>query len=98
VASPQWDLQDILLPDAFTSLVQTRETLKTTLFAPCPDPEPEPKPEPVPAAPFETRAPELPTPASVPGPAAPVKVRDVSATPARQKRAKKAQKRSCAQD
>ena len=60
VASPQWDLQDSLLPDAFTSLVQTRETLKTNLFAPCPDPEPEP--DPVPAAPLETRRPELETP------------------------------------
>jgi hypothetical protein len=48
VASPQWDLQDSLLPDAFTSLVQTRETLKLNLFARCPDPEPEP------AVPLET--------------------------------------------
>jgi len=71
VTSPQWDLQDSLLPDAFTSLVQTRETLKTNLFADCPDPEPEL--EPVPAAPLETREPELDTP--TPQPAAPPETR-----------------------
>ena len=71
VASPQWDLQDSLLPDAFTSLVQTRETLKTNLFAPCPDPEPES--EPVSAVPLETREPKLDTP--TPQPAAPPETR-----------------------
>jgi hypothetical protein len=71
VASPQWDLQDSLLPDSFTSLVQTRETLKLNLFAPCPDPELEP--EPVPATPVETLKPglEIPTTPTAPsGPAA----------------------------
>jgi hypothetical protein len=78
VASPQWDLQDSLLPDAFTSLVQTRETLKLNLFAACPDPELEP--EPVPAAPLETRHPELETSTPPPAPPAPAAV--PPATPA----------------
>jgi hypothetical protein len=57
VASPQWDLQDSLLPDAFTSLVQTRETLKTNLFAPCPEPDPDPVPAVPPETPGENRQP-----------------------------------------
>ena len=52
MASPQWDLQDNLLPNAFQALSDTRQTLKVNLFAPCPEPEPEP--DPVPAQPPTT--------------------------------------------
>ena len=41
MSSPQWDLQDNLLPDAFQALSATRQSLKVNLFAPCPEPEPE---------------------------------------------------------
>jgi hypothetical protein len=44
MASPQWDLQDSLLPNSFQALSGTRQTLKVNLFAPCPDPEPETTP------------------------------------------------------
>ena len=40
MASPQWDLQDSLLPNSFQALSQTRQTLAVNLFAPCPDPAP----------------------------------------------------------
>ncbi len=40
MASPQWDLQDSLLPNAFQALSDTRQTLAVNLFAPCPEPEP----------------------------------------------------------
>jgi hypothetical protein len=49
MSSPQWDLQDNLLPNAFQTLAATRQTLKVNLFASCPEPEPEP--DPVPAQP-----------------------------------------------
>ena len=39
MASPQWDLQDSLLPNSFQALAQTRQTLKVNLYAPCPEPE-----------------------------------------------------------
>jgi hypothetical protein len=41
MASPQWDLQDSLLPNAFQALAGTRQTLKVNLYAPCPEPEPD---------------------------------------------------------
>jgi hypothetical protein len=41
MASPQWDLQDNLLPAAFQALADTRQSLKVNLFAPCPDPVPD---------------------------------------------------------
>ncbi len=44
MSSPQWDLQDSLLPNAFQTLSDTRQTLKVNLFASCPEPEPEPDP------------------------------------------------------
>ena len=40
MSSPQWDLQDNLLPNAFQTLSDTRQTLKVNLFAACPEPEP----------------------------------------------------------
>jgi hypothetical protein len=39
MASPQWDLQDSLLPNSFQALAQTRQTLKVNLYAHCPEPE-----------------------------------------------------------
>jgi hypothetical protein len=44
MSSPQWDLQDNLLPNAFQTLAATRQTLKVNLFAACPEPEPDPVP------------------------------------------------------
>ena len=38
MASPQWDLQDSLLPNSFQTLSQTRQTLKVNLFAPARNP------------------------------------------------------------
>ncbi len=49
MSSPQWDLQDNLLPNAFQTLSDTRQILKVNLFAACPEPAPEP--DPVPAQP-----------------------------------------------
>ncbi len=62
MASPQWDLQDSLLPDAFQALSKTRQTLAVNLFAPCPEPEPAPDPETAPSPPFETPTAPLETP------------------------------------
>ena len=45
MASPQWDLQDSLLPNSFQALSDTRQTLAVNLFAPCPEPEPETIPD-----------------------------------------------------
>jgi hypothetical protein len=48
MASHQWDLrEDTLLPHAFQAMSETRRTLKSNLFSPCPDPQPEPESEPV---------------------------------------------------
>jgi hypothetical protein len=62
MASPQWDLQDNLLPNAFQALTETRQTLKVNLFAACPEPEPEPIPELAQSSPLETRNLKLETP------------------------------------
>jgi hypothetical protein len=91
VASPQWDLQDTLLPDPWTSLMQTRETLKLNLFAPCPEPDPEA------AASLEASSPELAASAStalVPAAASPASTFEgqplLPEIPARRQRAKSA--------
>jgi hypothetical protein len=85
MASPQWDLQDSLLPNAFQALSATRQTLAVNLFAPCPDPEPELIPATGP--PLETQNPKLETPqppASQPITANhPTKKREISAKLAR---------------
>ncbi len=62
MASPQWDLQDSLLPNAFQALSATRQTLAVNLFAPCPDPNPELIPEPAQSSPLETQHSKLETP------------------------------------
>ena len=54
MASPQWDLQDSLLPNSFQALSETRQTLKVNLYAPCPDPEPETIPATAPGSPLVT--------------------------------------------
>jgi hypothetical protein len=61
MASPQWDLQDSLLPNSFQALSQTRQTLAVNLFAPCPDPEPETIPATAQCFPFETQNSKLET-------------------------------------
>ena len=55
MASPQWDLQDSLLPNSFQALSQTRQTLAVNLFAPCPDPAPESELDKAPPAALGTR-------------------------------------------
>ena len=55
MSSPQWDLQDNLLPNAFQSLAGTRQTLKVNLFAACPEPGPETIPETGPDSSLKTR-------------------------------------------
>jgi hypothetical protein len=53
LASPQWDLQEeALLPSPIQALADNRQSLKTGLFAPCPDAPSEPEPEQVPASPL----------------------------------------------
>ena len=45
MASYQWEVQEpSLLPSAFQAVSETRRTLKSNLFSPCPEPEPETKP------------------------------------------------------
>ena len=61
MASPQWDLQDSLLPNSFQALSQTRQTLAVNLFAPCPDPEPETIPATAQSSPLETQNSKLET-------------------------------------
>ena len=61
MASPQWDLQDSLLPNSFQALAQTRQTLKVNLYAPCPEPAPETTPGTTPGSPLETKNPQLET-------------------------------------
>ena len=60
MASPQWDLQDNLLPNAFQTLAATRQTLKVNLFAACPEPEPDPVPTQPPTTETQNLAPETP--------------------------------------
>ncbi len=55
MASPQWDLQDSLLPNSFQALAQTRQTLKVNLYAPCPEPALETTPETAAGSPLETQ-------------------------------------------
>ncbi len=62
MASPQWDLQDSLLPNAFQALAQTRQTLAVNLFAPCPEPEAGPDLETAQSSSLETQNPKLETP------------------------------------
>ncbi len=62
IASPQWDLQDNLLPSSFQALSETRQTLKVNLYAPCPEPEPETSHEPAQSSPLETKNSKLETP------------------------------------
>jgi hypothetical protein len=62
MASPQWDLQDSLLPNSFQALSETRQTLKVNLYAPCPDPEPETIPATAPGFPLATHNSKLETP------------------------------------
>ncbi len=62
MASPQWDLQDNLLPHAFQALSSTRQTLKVNLFAPCPEPEPESVPATAQSSPPGTQNSKLETP------------------------------------
>jgi hypothetical protein len=62
MASPQWDLQDNLLPNAFQALTETRQTLKVNLFAACPEPEPEPIPAPAQRSPLQIHHSKLETP------------------------------------
>ena len=62
MASPQWDLQDNLLPNAFQALTETRQTLKVNLFATCPEPEPEPIPAPAQSSPLQIHHPKFATP------------------------------------
>jgi hypothetical protein len=41
-ASYQWEVQEpSLLPSAFQAVAETRRTLKSNLFSPCPEPDPE---------------------------------------------------------
>jgi hypothetical protein len=61
MASPQWDLQDSLLPNSFQALSATRQTLAVNLFAPCPEPEPETIPETTQESPRATQNPKLAT-------------------------------------
>jgi hypothetical protein len=61
MASPQWDLQDSLLPNSFQALSGTRQTLKVNLYAPCPDPEPETIPATAQSFPLETQNSKLET-------------------------------------
>jgi hypothetical protein len=61
MASPQWDLQDSLLPDSFLALSKTRQTLAVNLFAPCPDPEPKTIPATAQSSPLETQKSKLGT-------------------------------------
>ena len=78
MASPQWDLQDSLLPNAFQALAGTRQTLKVNLFAPCPEPEPEPAQDKAPSATLGTLTddplPEVP-PTTGPAPGNPTRNR-----------------------
>jgi hypothetical protein len=62
MASPQWDLQDNLLPNAFQALTETRQTLKVNLFAACPEPEPEPIPAPEQSSQLQIHHSKLETP------------------------------------
>ncbi len=62
MASPQWDLQDNLLPNAFQALSETRQTLKVNLFAACPEPEPEPIPAPAQSSPLQIHNSEIRNP------------------------------------
>lgn len=55
MATPQWDLQDNLLPAAFEALDKTRQSLKLNLYAHCPEPEPEPDLEKAPPPNLETQ-------------------------------------------
>ena len=68
MASPQWDLQDSLLPNSFQALAQTRQTLKVNLYAPCPEPAPETTPATAPGSPLETQNSKLETPPAHQGP------------------------------
>ena len=60
MSSPQWDLQDNLLPNAFQTLAATRQTLKVNLFAACPEPEPDPVPAQPPTPEPQNSEPETP--------------------------------------
>jgi hypothetical protein len=60
MSSPQWDLQDNLLPNAFQTLSSTRQTLKVNLFAACPEPKPDPVPVQPPTPEPQNSAPEPP--------------------------------------
>ncbi len=42
MSSPQWTLEDSLLPGAFQALADARQTMSLGLLAPCPEPEPPP--------------------------------------------------------
>jgi hypothetical protein len=68
MASPQWDLQDSLLPNSFQALAQTRQTLKVNLYAPCPEPALETTPETVVGSPLETQNLKPDTPPAHQGP------------------------------
>ena len=68
MASPQWDLQDSLLPNSFQALAQTRQTLKVNLYAPCPEPAPETTPATAAGSPLETQNSKLETPPAHQGP------------------------------
>ena len=61
MASPQWELQDSLLPNSFQALSKTRQTLAVNLFAPCPEPEPETILATAQESPLETRNRKLAT-------------------------------------
>jgi hypothetical protein len=61
MASPQWDLQDSLLPNSFQALSATRQTLAVNLFAHCPEPEPETIPDTTQESPLETQNRKLAT-------------------------------------
>ena len=86
MSSPQWDLQDNLLPDAFQALSATRQTLKVNLFAPCPEPEPEIIPALAQSSLLETKNSELETPHQTDTPADPRAdlIQEASPGPARQ--------------
>jgi hypothetical protein len=62
MGSPQWSLQDSLLPNAFQALADTRQTLALNLFAPCPEPEPEPDPATAKSSPLAAPDSNLETP------------------------------------
>ena len=80
MASPQWDLQDSLLPNSFQALAQTRQTLKVNLYAPCPEPAPETTPETTAGSPLETQNSKPETPPAHQGPDP---LSEIAAAPAR---------------